>query len=593
MNVKVIGNNNYLGDLKEEFFLNRGIKNHYDFITLKGLKHTNPFEFTNMEEAVSFLLSKEGCNIGIVVDSDADGLSSASELHNYFETYLDYNVKMSIHRTKTHGIKMTELEEDGILDWADILIVPDAGSSDYEEHKRLKNEYGITTIVIDHHVADYRSRDAIVVNNQLDNISVNLTGSALAYKFLQAIDMKIGENGAENFIDLCAIGLIGDMADNRDLEVQYLIRNGLSNIQNMFFKTIIEDNYSIKENDLKAISLAFSLIPMINACTRVSTYEEMKIVIDAMCNIGVDRTFEYEFKKGKNKGQKIQENLYEYAHRVATRCRTRQKGMVDKALVGSSRPKKEGILSKLSNDDVKNPNQKIIVVDATDYIEDSGLSGLVANKIMYIYNKPVIVFIKKKVGYLGSARGEQIAMLRTRLEESNLFEYAQGHEPACGVRLLGDKTPEQISKELNKYFENENTEAQYVVDFSIPSEYMEDYIVEELSQLEEFFGTGIKTPLIHVSNLIIKTNSVNTGKNSNIFSFYHNYIEFMKFNVNEDIIESLLSWDDYCIYDVVCKPNINEYNGRRTVQLVIEAIELVGTENSGREVDDESEEFEW
>ena len=81
--------------------------------------------------------------------SDVDGISSSSSLNNYLQTYMDFNIKLSIHRRKTHGIKFDELQEDGILDWADILIVPDAGSEDYEQHKRLKEEYGIITIIVD------------------------------------------------------------------------------------------------------------------------------------------------------------------------------------------------------------------------------------------------------------------------------------------------------------------------------------------------------------------------------------------------------------------------------------------------------------
>jgi hypothetical protein len=68
MNVKVIGDNNYLGDLQEEFFKNRGISDYENFVSLKGFKETDPFSFINMKESVDLLVSMQGMNVGIIVD---------------------------------------------------------------------------------------------------------------------------------------------------------------------------------------------------------------------------------------------------------------------------------------------------------------------------------------------------------------------------------------------------------------------------------------------------------------------------------------------------------------------------------------------
>ena len=47
-----------------------------------------------------------------------------------------------------------------------LVIIPDAGSNDYEQHKALK-EKGIDVLIIDHHEADKISEDACIINNQL------------------------------------------------------------------------------------------------------------------------------------------------------------------------------------------------------------------------------------------------------------------------------------------------------------------------------------------------------------------------------------------------------------------------------------------
>ena len=573
MNVKVIGDNNYLGDLQEEFFKNRGISDYENFVSLKGFKETDPFSFINMKESVDLLVSMQGMNVGIIVDSDIDGLSSASSLNNYLQTYMDFNIKLSIHRRKTHGIKFDELQEDGILDWADILIVPDAGSEDYEQHKRLKEEYGIITMVYDHHSCPYRSEHAIVINNQLDNISTKLTGSGMVYKLLQALDIELSENGADDFIDLTALGLIGDMADVRDYEVQSLIRKGIKKIENPLFLSIVENDYNINENRISGTTLAFSIIPMLNACTRVAEYEEMKIVVEALCNIDTERVFEYTPSRGKNKGETIEEDLYQYAHRVAKSCKARQDSMVKKALEGGKRPPRQGLFDWIQENDIIKDNGKIIVLDITNFADDSGLSGLIANKLMYHYNRPTLVFTKKEDGYLGSGRGEQIQFLRTKLEDSKLVKSANGHEPAFGVRLKEGTDLKKLNEDLDKYFESESSEAQHVVDFHIPIDYLEDYMVDDLAKLEEFFGTGLKAPKIYIDDVEVLTQSIDVGKNNNIIKFTKNDIDFVMFKVSEEKMEKLVDWSEYVCYNIVAEPSINEYEGKRIVQLIIKDME--------------------
>ncbi|MBD5016511.1 single-stranded-DNA-specific exonuclease RecJ, partial [Xanthomonas citri pv. citri] len=76
----------------------------------------------------------------------------------------------------------------------DLVIIPDAGSSQFEEHEAL-NKRGTEIIVIDHHECERVSEHAIVVNNQLSPNYSNktLTGAGMAYKFCQAIDEKLNK----------------------------------------------------------------------------------------------------------------------------------------------------------------------------------------------------------------------------------------------------------------------------------------------------------------------------------------------------------------------------------------------------------------
>jgi single-stranded-DNA-specific exonuclease len=594
MDVRVIGSNNYLGDLQKEFFLNRGIKDVDAFINLKNVKETHYSEFLNMDKAVELFMKhvEMGSGIGIVPDFDSDGITSASALYGYVSTYFDNELKLSIHRKKVHGIFLSELNEDGILDSCKLLIIPDAGTNDVEECKRLKEEYGIDIIILDHHLEEQDNKYAVVVNNQISNVALDFTGATMVYKFLQALDDVIGEQSADDYLDLIAVGMVGDMADTTNPEIQLLIRKGLTNVVSPVFESIIEkQSFSIK-GKINQMTFSFNIIPLINASTRVADYEDMKVIVEAFCGIGVDREFEYTPSRGNSKGELITETLYEYVARLLVSIKGKQDRMVKKALEGSKRPLQKGIYDILDESDIK--HKKVLLIDATDYIEQGGLSGLLANKIMYRYNKPTLILTKNESGnYKGSGRGEQIDMFKSKLSENKHIKFTAGHQPAFGFALKS-KEPnfEEIENSINEMFNGENTDVQYVVDFSIGGEYFEDYMIEELCQLEDYFGNGIKQPLFHIEDIFVSSDSVDTGKDENKFSFTHNDIEFIMFKPSPEKLEQLVDWSDELCYTVIGRPNINEYDGERKLQIIIEAIERIALDGASEEFT-ESDDIDW
>lgn len=143
-------------------------------------------------------------------------------------------------------------------------------------------------MVLDHHLADPPFSDnAVIINNQLSPRYNNkaLTGAGVAYQFCRRYDEVCGTNFADEFIDLAALGVIGDMGSVLDMENRYIITKGLSNVKNYFFKTIaIKQAYSITkqmasswseiQNHLTPITVAFYIVPLINAMIRVGTQAE-------------------------------------------------------------------------------------------------------------------------------------------------------------------------------------------------------------------------------------------------------------------------------------------------------------------------------
>jgi single-stranded-DNA-specific exonuclease len=72
-----------------------------------------------------------------------------------------------------------------------LLIVPDAGSNDYDAHEMLKGQL-IDTIILDHHLADKVSEYAIVINNQLsDYNNKDFSGVGIVWQFCRYLDQLL------------------------------------------------------------------------------------------------------------------------------------------------------------------------------------------------------------------------------------------------------------------------------------------------------------------------------------------------------------------------------------------------------------------
>jgi single-stranded-DNA-specific exonuclease len=123
---------------------------------------------------------------------------------------------------KIHGINADTVPED-----VKMVICPDSSSNSYEDHKKLR-ERGCDVLVLDHHLAERESADAIIINNQMcDYPNKTLSGVGIVYKFCSYLDSLLGTEYAKEILDLTAVGIIADMMDLRNFETHYIITQGL------------------------------------------------------------------------------------------------------------------------------------------------------------------------------------------------------------------------------------------------------------------------------------------------------------------------------------------------------------------------------
>ena len=271
-----------------------------------------------------------GDNSGIYVHN-CDGVTSCAFMYNYLKS-IDNNLKItfSMNKGKVHGVVLEELENYKF----DLLIAPDCGTNDCKACTKLYND-GKDIIILDHHIIQKNNINAIVVNNQ-DGVYANptLSGVGVCYKFAKEYDRIHGLNYADNFLDLVALGILGDMSDIRNTETRRLVLEGVKNVKNNFFKEMLLKQGVVEEiKDPVSVTIqdmCFKLSPPLNAVVRVGTDDERRDVLKAL--LGFDETREYKPRKTKNNPEPETEiqTLQKAMAREVINIKGRQNRLVEK-----------------------------------------------------------------------------------------------------------------------------------------------------------------------------------------------------------------------------------------------------------------------
>lgn len=549
---------NYL----EELLVFRGIHDVEKYKNPTADCMRNPFELHNMEAAVRIIHDNIDKKIGMIVDSDCDGFTSAAIMYQYLKDINpDVDIVYYLHEGKGHGLEdiIKYLDES-----IDLLIIPDASSNDYEYHKELTDR-GVNIVVLDHHEAEKVSENAIVVNNQLcDYPNKELTGAGIVYKFCQAYDWFYQHNFANKYIDLAAIGIIGDMADILDFETRYIIEEGLRSIKNYFIDALIEkQSYSIGSGPITPTVVSFYLVPLINALIRVGKQSEKETMFRAFIegHLMVQST-----KRGAKEGEL--EGLGQQAARMCANAKSRQTRQKDKAIDSLEMTIEKNSLNE----------NKILIVPVEDNTIDTTLTGLIAMQLVSKYKKPVLVGRESDDGYLrGSLRGPdktELTDLRGFLVDSGMFEYAEGHAMAAGFSLPL-KSLETFTMYANEKLANINfNEGVYSVDFVKTTNDDIYNLIMELGMNTNLWAKGNEEPYIVIKDMVLNPSQIQLiGGNKDTIKFNVNGVDFIKFK-DSAFAERLKSMKEIKI-TVLGKANINNFMGNINPQMFVEDYDLV------------------
>lgn len=587
MQVKLVNENfrfNYVDNLLHA----RGIENIKEYLAPTPSALQDPADLENIEAGAQLYMNHIGLNhkILIVVDSDNDGFTSAAIIYQYTklvapETEIDY----WLHEGKQHGLQdhIDRLMTENVK--YDLIILPDSSSNDAHYHDMLADIH-IPCLILDHHLTDIPiSSNAVVINNQMSPKYKNkeLTGAGVVYQFCRYIDRKAHFSCAKQFLDLAAWGIIGDMGSVLELENRYIIKEGLSHITNKFLIALMEKQaYSITGDSapsdatlrtaMNPISVAFYIVPLVNAMIRVGTMEEKRRLFLAF--IDGDRLV----PSGKRGAKGTLEKVSIESARECTNARNRQNRIKDNAVAS--------LEAKIYKYDLLDNRILFVRLEDDDQFPPE-LNGLIAMQLSARFQRPTIVARLNPEGYIrGSGRGlndSQLNDFKKFLTDSNYFEYAQGHPNAFGCSIR-DADLRKFHEWANKALADiDFGESVYSVNFD---RYAVDYdlqlLIADIAHYDGIWGQGNPTPLIYVHNISVYPDEFTImGKNLDTVKVEKNGIAYIKFHA-KDLIDQLQQYQIKYGYkemqlEIVGEANLNNWMGNISPQIFIQDYDMKPT----------------
>jgi len=520
----------------------------------------NPLNLKDMNIAVerTYRSIIKDDKIGIFGDYDVDGASSTALLSKYFSS-INQKIKIYIPDRQSEGygpnIKgITYLIKSNVK----IIFTVDCGTMSFDPIDHAKN-LNIDVIVLDHHQSDTKLPKALAVinpNRYDDKSGLNyLCAAGVCFIFLIALNKKlrdsnwfknnnITEPDILNYLDLVTLGTVCDVVPLHGLN-RAIVKQGLKIIKkrsNLGLKTL----YDLCKIDTQptTFDLGFKLGPRINAGGRVG-----KSSHGAELLISSDPQKAYKIAMDLEKSNKERQSI-------------------------------EKLLTEEVNSEVKKfHNHPVLVVSGNNWHE--GIIGIVAARIKDKYNKPsIIISLKNGLGK-GSARsvvGFDIGAEIIKATQSKILEKGGGHKMAGGFTIKIDQIPNFRNQLIDSYEKKQKiltTESNLYLDTIIAPSALNENFYKEINILGPF-GSGNTEPKFLLENIkVISSKIINNDHIVSVLSGNDGFI-FKGFTWNgaNGPLEPYLNKKNKRKINIVGKMRLNEWQGRKNIEFIIEDISL-------------------
>jgi single-stranded-DNA-specific exonuclease len=381
----------------------------------------------------------------VLADVDADGCTSNAIITRYLRK-CGAEVECVINEGKKHG---AEGFDTSLLADVGVMIIVDSLNNDPDVYKRILDT-GVRLIVFDHHLPEQRLFDAnlnfVLVSSAKDYSNDQLSGAGVCMKFVLYCDYLNLTDYADDLWAYAAIGLIADMSSMAVPENRYIAYRGLAQFKNPVVQKMV-GNYCFDSQ-----SVSFSIGPLVNAAMRMSENEKAMNVFLA---------------DDEDEINELVKELKDCRERQNEAVATLLDGLLEQ---GEAQLDKKCMFFTLEND------------------TDAEITGLLGNKLLQIYQRPLFILKMRNGQYCGSMRS---------VGTDNFLEIAngtglcmcQGHPNAAGAFIDEDKFEqfkEIIEEELKDVEFSVNVEADIEI---LPSQVNKN-LVKQLNALNRISGSG-------------------------------------------------------------------------------------------------------
>lgn len=579
---RILRNRDLVTEQEIDRFLNGTLADLHDPSLLKG-----------MQEAGQCLFQKIGqrVKIRIIGDYDVDGVCSAYILLRGLRL-LGADVDTVIpHRMKDgYGLNdhlIEQAKEDGI----DTILTCDNGIAAADQI-RLANTCGMTVVVTDHHEVPYEEQEgeriyrlppaAVVIDPKQDDCPYpykQICGAVVAYKLIrylfreaqkihwtgqagEPVDEQAAQALLQELLSFTALATVCDVMELRD-ENRILVREGLKEMAkttNYGLKALLQVN-DLYGKPLTPYHAGFVIGPCLNATGRLDTAKRALELFDAP-SIEEAALIASDLKS-MNESRK---QMTEDGVKLATQ-------QVEQELFGDD----------------------ILVVYLPDCHES--LAGIIAGRIREKYHKPVFVLTSAEEGVKGSGRSiEAYSMYEEMNKVKELFARFGGHRQAAGLTLAAEdgfsdaQLADRFRKALNanSTLKSEDFEEVVHIDVPLPLKLADRNFLAELEKLEPF-GTGNPKPLFARKQISIlsmaKLGKTGKFRRIRIADEQGNPYQAVYFGDGEEMDRYLMQkygeerliqgyrgglMQGQMEISIVYSPQINSYNGRESIQILIQ-----------------------
>ena len=546
----------------------------------------DPMGMADMEPAVARVLAavEKGERIAVYGDYDVDGVTSVTSLYLYLKG-LGAEVVNYIPNRLGEGYGMSVAAVDRLADVGVTLIITvDTGITAHTEIAHAAS-LGVDTVVTDHHEchADLPLCTAVVNPHRTDcpYPFKELAGVGVVFKLICACEAtRLGCSSSEalelmsrRFMDLVAIGTVADVMPLVD-ENRYIVTRGLAMLDHTerpglcALLDAISGNGNIKpvgthtkkpRRKVNSGLVGFGIAPRINAAGRIA-HAMMAVELLLAEDMEVAETMAAELCQINAHRQAEENRIAEQAY-----------AMIDAQLAEAA--------------ERGEPAPSILVLEQDGWMQ--GIVGIVASRITERYGLPsILISFEGAVEGMpspddvgkGSGRSVKgLNLVEALADSKDLLVRFGGHELAAGLTVRREDIP-AFRARLNAYaaarLSEEMTAVRYEADCETDICDLTMTVAEELERLEPF-GVENPTPLFILRDTVVqKIIPLGGGKHVKLSLFKEGQLLQAIWFGHSAAGLPFVAGDTV---DALFQLNINDYQGVRSLQLILQDLRISET----------------